>query len=59
MDGTVVGLIAFAALLLLLGLRVPIAFALAGVATIGTFVMFAFRTGTFSPDRAFRPIICG
>lgn len=55
MDGTIVGLIAFAALLLLLGLRVPIAFALAGVATIGTFVMFAFRTGTFSPDRAFRP----
>lgn len=55
MDGTVVGLIAFAALLLLLGLRVPIAFALAGVATIGTFAMFAFRTGTFSPDRAFRP----
>ncbi|WP_394688894.1 TRAP transporter large permease [Hoeflea sp.] len=55
MDGTIIGLIAFAALLLLLGLRVPIAFALAGVATIGTFIMFAFRTGTFSPDRAFRP----
>lgn len=55
MDGTLVGLIAFAFLILLLGLRVPIAFALAGVATIGTFVIFAFRTGTFSPDRAFRP----
>ncbi|WP_422370551.1 TRAP transporter large permease [Hoeflea sp.] len=55
MDGTLVGIIAFAALILLLGLRVPIAFALAGVATIGTFVMFAFRTGAFAPERAFRP----
>ncbi|MEQ8589587.1 MAG: TRAP transporter large permease [Roseitalea porphyridii] len=55
MDGTLVGIVAFAALILLLGLRVPIAFALAGVATIGTFVMFAFRTGAFTPERAFRP----
>lgn len=55
MDGTIVGLIAFAALIVLLGLRVPIAFALAGVATIGTFVIFAFRTGAFAPERAFRP----
>ncbi|GAA4219536.1 tripartite ATP-independent transporter DctM subunit [Sagittula marina] len=55
MDGTLVGLVAFASLLLLLGLRVPIAFALAAVATIGTFVMFAFRTGAFTPDRAIRP----
>jgi C4-dicarboxylate transporter DctM subunit len=55
MDGTLVGLIAFAALILLLGLRVPIAFALARVATMATFVIFAFRTGTFTPDRAIRP----
>jgi C4-dicarboxylate transporter, DctM subunit len=55
MDGTLIGIVAFAALILLLGLRVPIAFALAGVATIGTFVMFAFRTGAFAPERAFRP----
>lgn len=55
MDGTLVGIVAFTALILLLGLRVPIAFALAGVATIGTFVMFAFRTGAFAPERAFRP----
>lgn len=55
MDGTVVGLCAFAALIVLLGARVPIAFALAGVATVGTFVMFAFRTGAFNPDRAVRP----
>ncbi|MFW2589425.1 TRAP transporter large permease [Sagittula sp. SSi028] len=55
MDGTVVGLVAFASLLLLLGARVPIAFALAAVATVGTFAMFAFRTGAFNPDRAIRP----
>ncbi len=55
MDGTVVGLVAFAALLGLLALRVPIAFALAGVATVGTFVIFAFRTGAFMPERAIRP----
>ena len=55
MDGTLVGLCAFAAVLLLLGLRVPIAFALAGVATVGTFLLFAFRTGTFAPDRALTP----
>ncbi|WP_417667523.1 TRAP transporter large permease [Roseibium sp.] len=55
MDGTIVGLAAFAALILLLGLRVPIAFALAGVATLGTFAIFAFRTGAFMPERAIRP----
>ncbi|SIS64863.1 TRAP transporter, DctM subunit [Roseivivax lentus] len=55
MDGTIVGLVAFAAVIVLLGLRVPIAFALAGVATVGTFVIFAFRTGSFMPERAFTP----
>ncbi len=55
MDGTIVGLIAFASLIVLLGMRVPIAFALAGVATLGTFAIFAFRTGAFTPDRAIRP----
>ena len=55
MDGTTVGLIAFVALIVLLGLRVPIAFALAGVATLGTFAIFAFRTGVFMPERAIRP----
>ncbi|MCR4267555.1 TRAP transporter large permease [Nitratireductor sp. ZSWI3] len=55
MDGTVVGLSAFAAVLGLLALRVPIAFALASVATAGSFVMFAFRTGSFNPDRAINP----
>ena len=55
MDGTLVGICAFAAVLGLLAIRVPIAFALAGVATVGTFVIFAFRTGAFTPDRALKP----
>lgn len=55
MDGTLIGLVAFGAVLLLLALRVPIAFALAAIATIGTFVIFAFRTGAFAPERAIRP----
>ena len=55
MDGTLVGLVAFGAVIGLLAIRVPIAFALSLVATLGTFVIFAFRTGSFTPDRAFRP----
>ena len=54
MDGTLVGLIAFGSVIGLLSVRVPIAFALAGVATVGTFMMFAFRTGTFMGERAIR-----
>ena len=55
MDGTTIGLIAFAAVIALLACRVPIAFALAGVAATGTFLTFAFRTGEFLPARAIRP----
>ena len=55
MDGTVVGVAAFAAVIGLLAIRVPIAFALALVASVGSFVMFAFRTGEFAPMRAIRP----
>ena len=55
MDGTVVGLVAFASVIGLLALRMPIAFALAVVATIGCFTMFATRTGDFAPLRALRP----
>lgn len=55
MDGTTVGLVAFASVLGLLALRVPIAFALAGVACAGSFLMFAFRTGSFAPERAINP----
>ena len=54
MDASTIGLIAFGAVLLLLALRVPIAFALASVATIATFFIFSFRTGTFMPERAIR-----
>lgn len=54
MDAGTIGLIAFAAVLLLLALRVPIAFTLASVATVATFFIFAFRTGEFMPERAIR-----
>ena len=54
MDPASIGLIAFGAVLLLLALRVPIAFSLASVATVATFFIFAFRSGTFMPERAIR-----
>ncbi|GFE52429.1 C4-dicarboxylate ABC transporter [Roseobacter cerasinus] len=52
MDPITIGLIAFATTLLLLAIRIPIAFALIGVATATAFAIFAFRSGTFMPDRA-------
>lgn len=55
MDGTLIGTVAFLAVIGLLAIRVPIAFALAGVAAVGAFCIFAFRTGDFMPDRAIRP----
>lgn len=55
MDPVTIGIIAFAAMLVLLAVRVPIAFALTGVATISTFVIFASRYGDFDPARAIRP----
>ncbi len=55
MDPSEIGLIAFSAVLLMLALRVPIAFAMASAAIIGTFFVFALRTGDFAPDRAIRP----
>ncbi|MCB5198395.1 TRAP transporter large permease [Loktanella sp. TSTF-M6] len=55
MDGSIIGICAFAAVIGLLAIRVPIAFALAAIGTIGTFVIFATRTGAFTPDRAVRP----
>lgn len=54
MDPATIGLIAFGVMLLLLAMRVPIAFALMGVATMAAFAIFAFRTGTFMPERAIR-----
>ncbi len=57
MDPAVIGLIAFAMVLILLALRVPIAFALCGVATVATFFIYATRTGIFMPERAIRPTV--
>lgn len=54
MDASTIGFIAFAAVLVLLALRSPIGFTLAAVATVGTFFIFAFRTGSFLPERAIR-----
>ena len=54
MDPALIGLIAFSAVLIMLALRVPIAFALASTAFVGAFIIFAFRTGTFMPERAIR-----
>lgn len=48
-------MIAFGAVLLMLIIRVPIAFALASASIVGTFFIFALRTGTFAPERAVRP----
>lgn len=55
MDPSTIGSIACVAVLFMLAIRVPIAFALASASIIGTFFIFALRTGTFSPDRAIRP----
>lgn len=55
MDPATIGMIAFAAVLFLLAMRIPIAFTLASVATVGAFFIYAFRTGTFAPERAIKP----
>lgn len=55
MDPAQIGIFAFVTLLILLAVRVPIAFALTGVATLAAFTIFAFRTGEFIPDKAIRP----
>lgn len=55
MDASTIGLVAFGLVIVLLALRVPIAFVLAGVATVGTFLIYAFRSGTFMPERAINP----
>ncbi|MEQ6204362.1 TRAP transporter large permease [Sulfitobacter sp. HNIBRBA2951] len=55
MDGSTVGMVAFAAVLFLLAFRIPIAFTLASVATTGAFLIYSFRSGTFDPSRAVKP----
>ncbi|MEM9104106.1 MAG: TRAP transporter large permease [Pseudomonadota bacterium] len=52
MDLSTIGYIACAAVILLLAIRVPIAWAIGGVAVVALFFVFAMRTGTFIPDRA-------
>ncbi|MEM9431616.1 MAG: TRAP transporter large permease, partial [Pseudomonadota bacterium] len=52
MDVTLIGYIACATVLILLAIRVPIAWAIGGVAVIALFLVFSFRSGSFVPDRA-------
>ena len=55
MDPIVLGATGFLVVLVLLALRVPIAFALAGMAAICTLIFFAAKSGDFDLVRAFRP----
>ncbi len=56
MDPVNLGIIALAAVLFLLILRVPIAVSLGVVASVGIFLIFAWRPGAaFNPDVAWRP----
>ncbi len=58
MEPLTVGLIALPCVLVLLILRIPIAAALGTVATIGIFVIFAWRPGQdFQPDWAWAPTL--
>lgn len=58
MDPTTLALIALAAVLSLLVLRVPIAFSLGLPATIGLFLFFSWRPGgDFNPDRGITPTL--
>ena len=53
MDLATIGYVSCALVILLLAIRVPISYAIGGVAVVGIFLVFAFRTGTFMPERAF------
>ncbi|MGD9862894.1 MAG: TRAP transporter large permease, partial [Pseudodonghicola sp.] len=56
MDPTTIGMIGFAAALLLIALRVPVGFALAGLAIVCTFLFYGYKFGdTFQAERALRP----
>ncbi len=57
MDPILLGGLGMGVTLLLLILRVPIAFALGGVAVTGIFLFFAWPEGrAFAPERAWRPL---
>ncbi|MGR3455730.1 TRAP transporter large permease [Pseudooceanicola sp.] len=53
MDLATIGYVSCALVIFLLAIRVPISFAIGSVAVCAIFVVFAFRTGTFMPERAF------
>ncbi|HRP94790.1 MAG TPA: TRAP transporter large permease [Rhodocyclaceae bacterium] len=58
MDPNLLVGLALTAVLVLLVLRVPIAYALGGVATAGLFLFFAWRPGAgFDPDRGLTPAL--
>ena len=57
MDPLTLGAIALAALLIMLALRVPIAYALAALAFTCIFIYFAMRSGDFNALRAIRPTL--
>ncbi|TWX53714.1 TRAP transporter large permease [Colwellia hornerae] len=57
MDPLILGLVGFACTLLLLIVRVPIAFSLAGVSTTFIFLFFAMRHGGFDIDSAIAPTL--
>lgn len=58
MDPLLVGLIALSVTIVLLAIRVPIAAALGISASVGIFVIFAWRPGSeFVPDYAWRPTL--
>jgi tripartite ATP-independent transporter DctM subunit len=57
MDPVTLGIVGMGSALLLLALRVPVAFALGAAALGGIFCFFAFPSGGgFNPDRAMRPV---
>ena len=58
MDPTLLAIIALGAVLALLVVRVPIAFALGAPATMGLFLFFSWRAGgEFNPDRGLIPTL--
>lgn len=52
MDPAAIGVVALLLIVLLLALRVPIAFALAGMATLGVFLVHATAAGGWAPGHA-------
>jgi len=57
MDPVTFGILGFICVLILLAVRVPIGFAMAGIAVVCTFFFYAMRTGIFMPERAIRPTV--